>query len=582
MSGWVPRRPGPPDDVAAAAQGQGQKMQMHEGDVTADLAESDGLAQFFTRSVSRNADKAAIDFLGRRTTYAELGRVVERAAAGLQAEGVVRGTRVAICLPNTLYAVATFFAVLRAGGIAVALNPLYVEKELTALLKDSGAEILVLPNLTAISRKGVGAARAAGVRRIVVCDFADGLPPLKRILFRMLRRREIDGALRGSPFVDFRKLVAAPGALGPVRVDPRQDVAIMQYTGGTTGVPKAAMLTHANVLANIRQTRIGLGSTLHGPQTVIGVLPLFHVFAMLCVMMLTLDIGGRMILLPRFEVRQLIATIRRTRATVMSGVPTIFGAIARFKALNPSHLRSLRLCNSGGAPLPAEIRAEFERLTGCRVREGYGLSETSPVVTMTPPGEERDGSCGQALIDTEISIRALEPPHRVMPQGERGEVWVRGPQVMKAYWNRPQDTRDVLVDGYFRTGDVGYLDRDGYLFLVDRIKDLILCGGYNVYPRVVEEALYTHPAVAEAVVIGVPDLHRGQTPKAFVSLRPEQAATPEELRRFLGDHVSKIELPSEIVIREVLPKTIIGKLSKKALLEEEEMVRSGVAATIPS
>ncbi len=555
---------------------------MDEGDVTADLAASDGLAQFFTHSVSRNANKTAIDFLGRRTTYAELGRVVERAAIGLQEEGVVRGTRVAVCLPNTLYAVAMFYAILRAGGIAVALNPLYVEKELTTLLLDSGAELLVLPNLIAISRKGVCAARAAGVRRIVTCDFADGLPRFKRILFRMLRRREIDGDLHGGLFVDFRKLVAASGALHDVRVDPREDVAIMQYTGGTTGVPKAAMLTHANVLANIRQTRIGLGSTLHGPQTVIGVLPLFHVFAMLCVMMLTLDIGGRMILLPRFEIRQLIATIRRTRATVMSGVPTIFGAIARFKALNPSHLRSLRLCNSGGAPLPAEIRAEFERLTGCRIREGYGLSETSPVVTMTPPGEERDGSCGQALIDTEISIRALEPPHRVMAQGERGEVWVRGPQVMKGYWNRPQDTRDALVDGYFRTGDVGYSDQDGYLFLVDRIKDLILCGGYNVYPRVVEEALYTHPAVAEAVVIGVPDLHRGQKPKAFVSLRPDQLATPEELRLFLGDHVSKIELPSEIVIRAVLPKTIIGKLSKKALLEEEELARAGVRATVAS
>ena len=554
---------------------------MDDGEVIADLAESDGLAQFFARSVSRNADKTVIDFLGRRTTYAELGRVVERAAVGLQAEGVVPGTRVAICLPNTLYAVAMFFAVLRAGGIAVALNPLYVEKELTALLQDSGAEILVLPNLVAISGKGVGAARAAAVRRIVTCDFAGGLPPFKRILFRTLRRSEIASGLRGSLFVDFRELIAAPGALRPVRLDPREDVAIMQYTGGTTGVPKAAMLTHANVLANIRQTRIGMGATLRGPHTVIGVLPLFHVFAMLCVMMLTLEIGGRMILLPRFEIRQLIATIRRTRATVMSGVPTIFGAIARFKALNPSHLRSLRLCNSGGAPLPAEIRIEFEQLTGCRVREGYGLSETSPVVTMTPPGEERDGSCGQALVDTELSIRALEPPHRVMPQGERGEVWVRGPQVMKGYWNRPQDTRDVLVDGYFRTGDVGYLDRDGYLFLVDRIKDLILCGGYNVYPRVVEEALYTHPAVAEAVVIGVPDRHRGQKPKAFVSLRPEQAATPEELRLFLCDHVSKIELPSEIVIREVLPKTIIGKLSKKALLEEEELARAG-GATVPS
>ncbi len=538
-----------------------------------DLAEPDGLAQFFTRSVSRNADQTVIDFLGRRTSYAELGRVVERAAAGLQAEGVVRGTRVAICLPNTLYAVAMFFAILRAGGIAVPLNPLYVEKELTALLEDCRAEILVLPNLIAISAKGVGAARAAGMRRIVTCDFAGGLPWFKRTLFRALRRREIDPGLRGGLFVDFRALLACPGPLRPVRVDSRDDVAVMQYTGGTTGVPKAAMLTHANVLANIRQTRIGLGSTLDpasgGPHVVVGVLPLFHVFAMLCVMMLTLEIGGRMVLLPRFEIRQLVATIRRTRATVMSGVPTLFGAIARHKALKPSHLRSLRLCNSGGAPLPAEIRAEFERLTGCRVREGYGLSETSPVVTMTPPGGERDGSCGQALVDTEISIRALEPPHRVMPQGEHGEVWVRGPQVMKGYWNRPQDTRDMLVDGYLRTGDVGYLDRDGYLFLVDRIKDLILCGGYNVYPRVVEEALYAHPAVAEAVVIGVPDTYRGQKPKAFVSLRPEQAATPEELRRFLGDHVSKIELPSEIVIRDALPKTIIGKLSKRALLEEE-------------
>jgi long-chain acyl-CoA synthetase len=277
-----------------------------------------------------------------------------------------------------------------------------------------------------------------------------------------------------------------------------------------------------------------------------------------------------MILLPRFELKQFLKTARRTRPTKLLAVPTMLTAINKAAVERPIHFDDLDFCVSGGAPLPFDVRAEFERLTGARVVEGYGLSETSPILTCNPTeGEVKDNSAGPAFPGTIIEIRSLEDPHQLMPVGERGEVCARGPQVMKGYWNKPEETEKVFIDGAIRTGDVGYLDADGYLFLVDRIKDVIICGGYNVYPRVIEEALYEHPAVLEAVVIGVPDEYRGQAPKAFVVLRPGQPATIDAIEEFLKSRVSKIEMPREVEIRTSLPKTLIGKLSKKELVAEE-------------
>jgi long-chain acyl-CoA synthetase len=305
-------------------------------------------------------------------------------------------------------------------------------------------------------------------------------------------------------------------------------------------------------------------------QRMIGVLPLFHVFALTNVLNFSVDTAAEMILLPKFDLTQLLRVIRRTKPTYLPAVPTIFGAIVQAADKDEIDFSALKFCISGGAPLPLDTRLQFEQLTGCRIVEGYGLSEASPIVTCNPSdGLIKDNSCGIAMAGTSIEIRDLADPHHLLPAGERGEVSVRGPQVMRGYWGRPAETGDVFVDGALRTGDVGYLDEDGYLFLVDRIKDVILCSGYKVYPRLIEDALYEHPDVTEAVVIGVTDPYRGQAPKAFVVLRAGASPSEEDLKAFLTARLSKIEMPRDIEFRASLPRTLIGKLSKKELIAEE-------------
>jgi long-chain acyl-CoA synthetase len=370
------------------------------------------------------------------------------------------------------------------------------------------------------------------------------------------------------PAVSYRSLIANEGRHNPVACDP-DDVAVLQYTGGTTGVPKAAMLTHANLTANSTQMILHVGGIPVEQDRVIGVLPLFHVFALTTVLNFTVDTAAEMILLPRFEIDQLLKTISRTRPTQLLAVPTMLTAIIKAAEHHKVDFSSLRYCVSGGAPLPFEIRSAFETLTNCPVVEGYGLSESSPILTCNPINGVKDNSAGPAFPGTVVEIHSLDDPHKIMPLGERGEVCARGPQVMKGYWNRPDETEKVFIDGALRTGDVGYLDSDGYLFLVDRIKDVIIAGGYNIYPRIIEEALYEHPDIAEAVVIGVKDEYRGQAPKAFVVLRPGHDVTTDALDEYLRTRLSRIEMPREIEIRQTLPKTLIGKLSKKELIAEE-------------
>jgi len=370
--------------------------------------------------------------------------------------------------------------------------------------------------------------------------------------------------------VPFARLVARRAAPDPVTVDPARDVAVLQYTGGTTGTPKGAMLTHANLTANSRQVAAHMSGLAPGGERVLAVLPLFHVFAMTSVMNFGVELGAEIILQPRFVVGDVMRAIERQRVTIFPAVPTIYGAVNKAAESGKHDLTSVKVCVSGGAPLPGEIRERFVAITGCKLVEGYGLTEASPSVACNPPdGVIRPGTVGIPMRDTEIEIRDPVAPHRVLPQGERGEVCVRGPQVMAGYWQRPAETAAAFVEGALRTGDIGVIDEAGYLSITDRIKDVILCGGYNVYPRVLEEALYAHSAVAEAVVIGVPDEYRGQRPKAFVTLREGATATPEALLEHLAGYVSKIEMPREVEIRTSLPKTVIGKLSKKELVEEE-------------
>jgi long-chain acyl-CoA synthetase len=522
-------------------------------------------------SVARHGAKPALSFLGRKWSYADLGALVDKVAAGLQAKGVGKGTKVGLCLPNTPYSVIFFFAVMKAGGTVVNYSPLYVERELRHQIRDSGTTMMVVPDLHLIHSRVAAVAAEAGLKTIVVCPLAGVLPFPKGLLFTLFKRKEQARYDAGDGVhLHFRELLKHGDRPSPVEIDPKTDVAVLQYTGGTTGVPKGAMLTHANVSANAHQVMMHADCERIGVTRVLGVLPLFHVFAMQTVMVIPICLGAEIILVPRFNLADVLDDIERRKPTMFPGVPTIYAAINAHRGIETRDLSSLTLCISGGAPLPKEVRQTFERLAGCKLVEGYGLSETSPVVSANPPlGLVKDGSVGTALPQTVIEIRDLADPTRLMPAGEKGEVCVRGPQVMAGYYERPDETASAFIDGALRTGDVGYLDADGYLFLVDRIKDVILCGGYNVYPRVIEEALYLHPAVSEAVAIGIDDPYRGQAPKAFVTLREGESATPDEILGFLSHQISKIEMPKAVEIRESLPKTLVGKLSKKELVEEE-------------
>ena len=531
--------------------------------------ESRSLVAVLDDAVRRFGKRPAIDFLGRRTNYATLGKLAMRATRGFQDLGVAPGTRVALCLPNTPYYPILYFAVLKAGGVVVNVNPLYVDRELAHLLDDSGAVVIVTCDIPHIHARVTRIARAAGVQHVVTCPVADALPAFKRIAYRLLKGREIAKPSGALGHLCFRDLIRNRKAPEPVAVSPN-DVAVLQYTGGTTGTPKAAMLTHANLVANADATLSHFGGKRAEQDRVLGVLPLFHVFALTTVLNFSVRIGAEMILLPRFTLDQALSTIRRTRPTYFPAVPTIYGAITAVAAKRRVDLSFVRTCISGGAPLPAELKGEFERLTGARLIEGYGLSEASPIITCQPADSSgKRGSAGVPYPGTTIEIRDRDDPGRLLGPNENGEICARGPQVMLGYWCQPMATEQAFTDGSLRTGDVGYLNADGHLFIVDRIKDLILCGGYNVYPRVIEDALYEHPSVAEAVVIGIPDPYRGQAPKAFVTLANSTDTTPELLRDFLRDKISKIEMPREIEIRDSLPKTLIGKLSKKELVEEE-------------
>ena len=524
------------------------------------------------QTVARTPDALALDFMGRRYTYRQLDGLVTRAARGLQGIGVKPGDRVGLCLPNTPYFPIFYFAALKLGAVIVNFNPLYVERELEFQIKDSGTTVMVTVDLAMTHDKLAKVAAGVGLRRIVVCPFAAALPPGKGLLFSLFKRGDV-GRWRGNELnVGYFELISDRTAptLPKVVAD---DVAVIQYTGGTTGQPKGATLTHANLSANCAQVIHHVGE-IEPTQRIMGVLPLFHVFALTYVLNYGVAIGAELVLLPRFELAATLKTIRSRKVTNFPAVPTIYSAINNAPAETRGDLSSLRYCISGGAPLPVEVKARFEQLTGCTVVEGYGLSETSPVVSTNPldrPG--KPGSVGVLMVGTTVEIRDTEDPQRVQAQGDKGEICIRGPQVMRGYWNKPKETEEVFVDGALRTGDVGYMDEDGFLFLVDRKKDLILAGGYNVYPRVIEEAIYQHPAIRDVTVIGVPDKYRGEAPKAFVTLKVGQTATSEEIRSFLAEHLNKIEMPREIEIRDELPRTMIGKLSKKELVAEEAQKR---------
>jgi long-chain acyl-CoA synthetase len=522
------------------------------------------------RAVAAYGQRPCLDFLGRSYAYAEVGALVARAAKGLQTLGVGKGTRVALFLPNTPYYVIGYFAVVKLGGIVVNVNPLYAEEEVHELLADSGAEVAITLDLKLLLPKLTAALGRCPLKKVIVGSMGEILRFPKRQLFAVAKRGELAKVpAEDDRYLPFSRLVDNDGDFVPAEVGV-DDVAVLQYTGGTTGVPKGAMLTHGSISANVSQLHRWFVGVKPGEQRVLAVLPLFHVFAMTVNMHLGIRIAAEIILLPRFEIGMLLKTIARRRPTFFPGVPTLFNAVLHVPKLERYDFSCIEHCISGGSGLPAPVREGFENLTGGRLFEGYGLSEASPVVTCNPiMGQGKAGSIGLPLPGTEVAIRSLDDRDVEVPPGEKGEICLRGPQVMAGYWQRPAESAETLRHGWLHTGDVGTIDEDGYVYLIDRLKEVIVCGGYKVYPRHVEEAIHRHPAVAEVTVCAMPDDYRGEVPKAFVRLKAGQPLSAGELRDFLADKISPIEMPRQVEFRDELPKTMIGKLSKKELIAEE-------------
>lgn len=516
-------------------------------------------------------DRPAFNFLGKKWNWSEIADLVNKMAKGLQEQGVKKGVHVGVFLPNSPYFVIAYYAVLKAGGTVVNYNPLYVERELEYQIEDSETDIMITADLKLLYDKAHKLLHSSRLKKLVVCSFTDILPFPKNILFKLVKGKELAKLEHPDDYVLFSDMIKNDGKPADPGIDPENDLAVLQYTGGTTGVPKGAMLTHYNVVSNVDQAVLWCYKTEFGIEKMVGVLPFFHVFAMTAVMNLSVRAGLEIIALPRFDLDQTLKLVDKYKPHFLPAVPAIYSAINNHKDLASFDLKSLRYCISGGAPLPVEVKKKFEANTGCVVSEGYGLTETAPIVCVNPiEGENKAGSIGLPMPQTIVELIDAETGEIVTKPGERGELCVRGPQVMKGYWNKPEDSASSIKDGRLHTGDVATMDEDGYVFIVDRIKDMIITNGYNVYPRYVEEAIYLHPNVEECIVAGVPDASRGEIVKAWIKPKEGRELSVEDMKDFLADKLSKIQIPRQFEIRnEALPKTMIGKLSRKDILKEE-------------
>ncbi len=521
-------------------------------------------------TVVKHGNAPAFDFLGAKQNWQDIHIASLKFAKGLQDIGVQKGTKVGIFLPNCPLFVIAYYALMRIGATVVNYNPLYAERELAAMIEDSETDVIITLDLAMLYGKMEKMLSDTRLDKLVVASFTDMLPFPKNTLFKLFKGKELASIPENSKRIfRYENMVDNDGEYEPVEIDPINDIALYQYTGGTTGLPKGAMLTHANIVANTEQAAMWLGCE-EGKDRMLGVLPFFHVFAMTGVMNLSVRKAMEIIALPRFEMDQTLKLIEKKKPTVFPAVPAIFNGINNHKKLHKYDLSSLKYCISGGAPLPVEVKKKFETKTGSVVVEGYGLSESSPVLCCNPSkGLNKAGSIGLPFPQTVIEIVDPETGEEVAV-GERGELCARGPQVMKGYWNRPEETKNTLKNDRLHTGDIAIMDEEGYFFIVDRIKDLIITNGYNVYPRNVEEAIYLHPSVEEVIVAGLPDASRGEIVKAWIKCKEGRSLTAEDLKTFLKDKISPMELPKRIEFRdEPLPKTMIGKLSKKDILAEE-------------
>ncbi|HEY2494808.1 MAG TPA: AMP-binding protein [Paenibacillus sp.] len=526
------------------------------------------LAQFLVQSAELYPEKIAMDFLGNKISYKVLLDSVYRFTNALLKLGIRKGDRVAVMLPNCPQAVIAYYGTLLMGGIVVMTNPLYMPRELEYQLKDASVQMIV--TLDVLVDRVKKSTEKEPLNYILVTSIKDYLPFPKNWLYPLKTKKTGkpitygNGVLSFLPFL--KKSTATPT---DITIDADEDLALIQYTGGTTGFAKGVMLTHMNLVANTIQSKLWFYRAEIGKERYLAVLPFFHVFGMTVLLNQSVHMAGTLILIPRFDIGQVLKTVNRLKPTVFPGAPTMYIAVINHPDVHKFDLSSVKICISGAASLPHEVQERFESITGGTLIEGYGLTETSPVTHANNLWEKRKaGSVGIPFPDTEARIVHPDTGEE-MPQGEIGEMIIRGPQVMKGYWRQPDETNKALRDGWLYTGDLARMDTDGFFYILDRRKDLIIAGGYNIYPREVEEVLFEHPDVEEAVVAGVVDPYRGETVKAFIILKEGSTANEEDLKRWCKEKLAVYKVPRIYEFRATFPKTLVGKVLRRKLIDED-------------
>ncbi len=528
------------------------------------------LTDFLEKSAEQFPDTMSLMFQGYKMSFKELNDMVDRFAAALSDFGVNKGDSVAILLPNLITCVVSYYAVLKLGGIVVMNNPLYTDRELEHQFNDSGAKLLITLDL--LGNRMIDLRPKTNIKQIIITTIGEYLPFPKNFLFPLVAKKKKLGAdVKPAEDVYRWKEVLKNSSLKFSKADMRfDDTAMYQYTGGTTGVSKGVILTHGNLSKQVQQIAAWFPTFQKGDEVMLGALPFFHVFGLSTTMNLSIYLGWGDVLVPKPQPQPLLEAIKKFKPTFAPLVPTMYIGIIHDPDINKVDMTTIKGCFSGSAPLPVEIIKEFEEKTSAAIAEGYGLTESSPVTHINPfNGKRKVGSIGLPISDTECRIVSLDDGVTDMPVGEEGELAVRGPQVMQGYWNQPEETAATIKDGWLFTGDIAKMDEEGYFYIVDRKKDMILSGGYNVYPRDIEEVFFEHPKVVEAAAIGIPHEKRGEAVKVFAVLAEGETATQEEMLEYCKDKLARYKFPTEIEFRDELPKTNVGKVLKKDLREEE-------------
>ncbi len=529
------------------------------------------LYEYLVQAAKEYPDNPAFSFFGNTLSYQKTLQYVDQFAEALYDLGVRKGTRVAIMLPNLPQYPITHYAIMKLGGIIVPTNPLYVEREIQQQMNNSGAEYIIVLNLLFKRIKNVW--KETPLKKIIVTGVKEYLPGIFKLLYPIKEKKEgtytkVEPEKGVVFFQELMKKKFSPIPQVKVNID---ETAMFLYTGGTTGISKGAVLTHRNLTANSFQTKAWLTSIRDGKDVILSALPYFHSYGMTTCMHLSLVSKAKAVLIPRFDTKMVLEAIQKHQVSVFPGVPTMYIAINHYPNVQKYKLNSVKACISGGAALPGEVQKEFERLTGGKLVEGYGLSEASPVTHANVVyGLRKEGSIGIPFPSTEAKVVDSQTLTE-LPIGEIGELAIKGPQIMKEYWQRSDETSQALHEGWLLTGDMAKVDEDGYFYIVDRKKDMIIASGFNIYPREVEEVLFLNPKIAEAAVVGIPDEYRGETVKAFVVLKEGQTTTDEEIKEFCQGKLAKFKVPKQVEFRKELPKSLIGKVLRRKLVEEEKL-----------